>query len=269
MGQRGRCPLPAAVARRSAHVPVFGITFGDADKTQLDRLAKATAAASSTAVPTSPAPSAPRAATTRSARFFGNDWNWIVAGAVRRCLVLVLDVFTHCRSRRRSSSPCRLCRPRLHARAAQAVRRASSLGDRARPGRLRAGLLTRRARGRAPAERRRAIARHANRPTASRHLADIARDVFGKVEAKPASALPCAVSSPTMCRAPPRLPKATRCWRTSARPTRATRRSRRVIEKLEGAFVHYADSLADAELGGLDIDLKTRSRASLKEDLGR
>lgn len=41
-----------------------------------------------------------------------------------------------------------------------------------------------------------------------------------------------------------------------------------VIEKLEGAFVHYADSLADSELGSLDIDLKL-IQASLKEDLGR
>jgi 5-bromo-4-chloroindolyl phosphate hydrolysis protein len=41
-----------------------------------------------------------------------------------------------------------------------------------------------------------------------------------------------------------------------------------VIEKLEGAFVHYADSLADSELGSLDVDLKL-IQASLKEDLGR
>lgn len=41
-----------------------------------------------------------------------------------------------------------------------------------------------------------------------------------------------------------------------------------VVEKLEGAFQHYADSLADSELGSLDIDLKL-IQASLKEDLGR
>ena len=41
-----------------------------------------------------------------------------------------------------------------------------------------------------------------------------------------------------------------------------------VIGKLEGAFVHYADSLADAELGMLDADLRL-IQASLKEDLGR
>jgi 5-bromo-4-chloroindolyl phosphate hydrolysis protein len=40
-----------------------------------------------------------------------------------------------------------------------------------------------------------------------------------------------------------------------------------VIEKLEGAFVHYADGLADSELGSLDVDLKL-IQASLKEDLG-
>ena len=41
-----------------------------------------------------------------------------------------------------------------------------------------------------------------------------------------------------------------------------------VIVKLEEAFVHYADSLTDAELGTLDTDLRL-IRASLKEDLGR
>ena len=41
-----------------------------------------------------------------------------------------------------------------------------------------------------------------------------------------------------------------------------------VIGKLEGAFVHYADSLADAELGMLDADLRL-IQASLREDLGR
>jgi 5-bromo-4-chloroindolyl phosphate hydrolysis protein len=41
-----------------------------------------------------------------------------------------------------------------------------------------------------------------------------------------------------------------------------------VIEKLEGAFVHYADSLADSELGSLDVDLKL-IQSSLKEDLGQ
>ena len=41
-----------------------------------------------------------------------------------------------------------------------------------------------------------------------------------------------------------------------------------MIVKLEDAFVHYADSLADDELGTLDVDLRL-IQASLKEDLGR
>ncbi len=41
-----------------------------------------------------------------------------------------------------------------------------------------------------------------------------------------------------------------------------------MIAKLEGAFVHYADGLADSELGSLDVDLKL-IQASLKEDLGQ
>jgi 5-bromo-4-chloroindolyl phosphate hydrolysis protein len=41
-----------------------------------------------------------------------------------------------------------------------------------------------------------------------------------------------------------------------------------VIDKLETAFAHYADSLVESELGTLDIDLKL-IQASMKEDIGQ
>lgn len=102
-----------------------------------------------------------------------------------------------------------------------------------------------------------------------RHLEQIARDVFGKVEANPGSAagirrflsyyLPRAaeVADGYAALEDKRAPDATRLKDVG-----------NVIGKLEDAFVHYADSLVDNELGSLDIDLKLIQQ-SLKEDLGR
>lgn len=102
-----------------------------------------------------------------------------------------------------------------------------------------------------------------------RHLEQIARDVFGKVEANPGSAagirrflsyyLPRAaeVSEGYAALEDKRAPDPTRLKEVGE-----------VIGKLEDAFVHYADSLVDNELGSLDIDLKLIQQ-SLKEDLGR
>jgi len=102
-----------------------------------------------------------------------------------------------------------------------------------------------------------------------RHLEQIARDVFGKIEANPGSAagvrrflsyyLPRAaeVSEGYAALEDKRAPDATRLNEVGE-----------VIGKLEDAFVHYADSLVDNELGSLDIDLKLIQQ-SLKEDLGR
>lgn len=41
-----------------------------------------------------------------------------------------------------------------------------------------------------------------------------------------------------------------------------------VVEKLEDAFVHYADRLADDDMKGVDVDIRLLNE-SLKEDLGR
>lgn len=100
------------------------------------------------------------------------------------------------------------------------------------------------------------------------HLADIARDVFTRVEASPESAgtvrrflsyyLPRAaeVAEGYAVIEAKRAPDAAQLAEVSS-----------VLVKLEDAFVHYADSLVDDELGSLDTDLRL-IQASLKEDLG-
>lgn len=101
------------------------------------------------------------------------------------------------------------------------------------------------------------------------HLAEIAQDVIAKIEADPASAatvrrflsyyVPRAaeIAEGYGVLANRRAPDAARLAEVGA-----------VIGKLEGAFVHYADSLTDRELSGLDVDLRL-IQSSLKEDLGR
>ncbi len=102
-----------------------------------------------------------------------------------------------------------------------------------------------------------------------RHLAEIAADVFRKVEAKPESANTVRRFLSYY------LPRAAEVAEGFAviEAKRAPERQqledvRAVLVKLEDAFVHYADSLVDAELGTLDTDLRL-IQASLKEDIGR
>jgi 5-bromo-4-chloroindolyl phosphate hydrolysis protein len=101
-----------------------------------------------------------------------------------------------------------------------------------------------------------------------KHLAEITADVFTRVEASPDSAgtvkrflsyyLPRAaeVAEGYAVIEAKRAPDQTQLGEV-----------RSVLVKLEDAFVHYADSLADDELGSLDTDLRL-IQASLKEDLG-
>ncbi|TJW67197.1 MAG: 5-bromo-4-chloroindolyl phosphate hydrolase, partial [Mesorhizobium sp.] len=102
-----------------------------------------------------------------------------------------------------------------------------------------------------------------------KNLSDIAADVISRVEAKPASApsvrrfltyyVPQAaeVAEGYATLAKRRAPSQVRLSKVGA-----------VITKLQDAFVHYADSLADSELGTLDVDLRL-IQESLKEDIGR
>ena len=101
------------------------------------------------------------------------------------------------------------------------------------------------------------------------HLAEIAGDIFDKVEAQPARApavrrflsyyLPRAadVSEGYAVIEAKRAPNPQRLADVAA-----------MVEKLEGAFVHYSDGLAESELGTLDVDLRL-IEASMKEDLER
>lgn len=100
-----------------------------------------------------------------------------------------------------------------------------------------------------------------------RHLAEIAADVFAKVEANPESAgavrrflsyyLPRAaeVAEGYAAVEAKRAPDGKQLQDVGA-----------VLAKLEDAFVHYADSLVDEQLESLNTDLRL-IRASLKEDL--
>ncbi len=102
-----------------------------------------------------------------------------------------------------------------------------------------------------------------------RHLAEIAADVFAKVEANPESAatvrrflsyyLPRAaeVAEGFAVLEAKRQPDVTRLREVDL-----------VLTKLEDAFVHYSDSLVDDRLDTLDTELRL-IQASLKEDIGR
>lgn len=104
--------------------------------------------------------------------------------------------------------------------------------------------------------------------TQVKHLASIASDVFAKVEASPANA------SAVKRFLSYYLPQAAQVAdaydvledQHAPDPARLTE-VRGVIAKLEAAFAHYADGLAETELGSLDTDLRL-IEASLKEDLG-
>lgn len=100
-----------------------------------------------------------------------------------------------------------------------------------------------------------------------RHLCEIATDVFAKVEDNPAHA---ATVKRFLSYYIPRAAEVAEGFATieaKRAPDKARLKDvRLVLVKLEEAFVHYADSLVDDELGSLDTDLRL-IRASLKEDI--
>ncbi|HEY4201920.1 MAG TPA: 5-bromo-4-chloroindolyl phosphate hydrolysis family protein [Devosiaceae bacterium] len=102
-----------------------------------------------------------------------------------------------------------------------------------------------------------------------RHLATIATDVFDKVEANPANASTVKRFLSYYLPQAAQVAEAFDVLEDQHAPNPARLREvRRVVEKLEKAFVHYADGLAETELGTLDTDLRL-IEASLNEDLGR
>ncbi|CAH2409448.1 5-bromo-4-chloroindolyl phosphate hydrolysis family protein [Mesorhizobium escarrei] len=201
---------------------------------------------------------------------FGNDWNWIAAGAVSAALLLGLSFLTHF--------------PFLVS-AIISVLVFAGLVFVLAPRQLFEGLDLRSLSGSKVAFARELLAQA--QPAADRlaaaarsisdkdmqakvkNLSDIAADVISRVEAKPESApavrrfltyyVPQAaeVAEGYATLANRRTPSQVRLASVGA-----------VITKLQDAFVHYADSLADSELGTLDVYLRL-IQESLKEDIGR
>ena len=202
--------------------------------------------------------------------WLGNDWNWIVAGLVAAIVIPVLSFY--------AGMPIWIAavigllvfvglifvlapRGLFEGLDAKAIGR----------GRLEFArdLLN----SATPAARRleASAAQIASKETAKRvrHLAEIAADVFAKVEANPESAgtvrrflsyyLPRAaeVAEGFAVIEAKRQPDATRLQEVDL-----------VLTKLEDAFVHYSDSLVDDRLDTLDTELRL-IQASLKEDIGR
>ncbi|MBZ9799907.1 5-bromo-4-chloroindolyl phosphate hydrolysis family protein [Mesorhizobium sp. ES1-4] len=202
-------------------------------------------------------------------RGFGNDWNWIVAGAVSAALLLGLSFYTHF--------------PFLVSAIVAALVFAGLVFVLA-PRQLFEGLDLSTLSGSKVAFARELLAQAqpaADRLSAAagsiadkdmkakvKNLSDIAADVISKVETKPETA-------PSVRRFltyyVPQAAEVAEGYATLAN-RRAPSQARlanvgAVITKLQDAFVHYADSLADSELGTLDVDLRL-IQESLKEDIG-
>jgi 5-bromo-4-chloroindolyl phosphate hydrolysis protein len=102
-----------------------------------------------------------------------------------------------------------------------------------------------------------------------RHLAEIAADVFRKVEARPESANAVRRFLSYYLPRAAEVAEGFAVIEAKRAPDRKQLEDvRAVLVKLEDAFVHYADSLIADALGTFDIDLRL-IQASIKEDLGR
>ncbi|TPK95245.1 5-bromo-4-chloroindolyl phosphate hydrolase [Mesorhizobium sp. B2-4-12] len=203
-------------------------------------------------------------------RGFGNDWNWIVAGLVSAALLIGLSALTQF--------------PFLVSAVISALVFAGLVFVLA-PRQLFEGLDLSSISGSRVAFARELLAQAqpaADRLTAAagsiadkdmkakvKNLSDIAADVISKVEQKPETA-------PSVRRFltyyVPQAAEVAEGYATLAN-RRAPSQARlanvgAVIAKLQDAFVHYSDSLADSELGTLDVDLRL-IQESLKEDIGR
>lgn len=203
-------------------------------------------------------------------KWFGNDWNWIVAGlasaAVIPVLTFGLDV------------------PILIAGVIGVIvfaglvfllapRRLFDGLDEKALGRGRMEFVRELMASAVPAAERLEAAseRISDRDTARRvrHLAEIAADVFARVEASPESA--GAVRRFLSYYLPRAAELAEGFAAVEAKRAPDSRQLQDVggvLVKLEDAFVHYADSLVDEQLEGLNTDLRL-IQASLKEDLER
>jgi hypothetical protein len=201
---------------------------------------------------------------------FGNDWNWIIAGLAAAITVPALALLAH--------MP-------LWIAAVIGLLVFAGLVFALTPRRLFEGLDPKAiGRGRldfardllnaaVPAAQRLedSANRIANKQTASRvrHLAEIASDVFAKVEASPDSAnMVRRFLSYYLPRAADLAEGFSAIEAKRAPDTKRLAEMETVLIKLEDAFVHYADSLIEDRLETLDTDLRL-IEASLKEDMGR
>jgi 5-bromo-4-chloroindolyl phosphate hydrolysis protein len=212
----------------------------------------------------------PRAAITSAMRsWFGNDWNWLVAGLVAALLVPGLSFLAHIPflvsvliAAPVFAGLVILLAPKklfegidVNAVGSGRVAFARELLSAAAPSAERLKTAATEIRDKEVGPR-------------VKHLAEIATDVFAKVEANPESA------SSVRRFLSYYLPRATEVAEGFATiegkrspDTARLQEVRTVIVKLEEAFVHYSDSLVDDELGSLDTDLRL-IQASIKEDLG-
>ncbi|WP_027057316.1 5-bromo-4-chloroindolyl phosphate hydrolysis family protein [Mesorhizobium loti] len=201
---------------------------------------------------------------------FGNDWNWIAAGLVSAALLVGLSLLTHFPFLVSAIIAALVFAGLVFVLAPRQLFEGLDLnsigGSRVAFARE---LL---AQAQPAADRLAATARTiSDKDMAAKvkNLSDIAADVITRVEAKPESApavrrfltyyVPQAaeVSEGYAALAARRAPNQARLANIGA-----------VITKLQDAFTHYADSLADSELGTLDVDLRL-IQESLKEDIGR
>ena len=202
--------------------------------------------------------------------WFGNDWNWIVAGLAAAIVVPVLSFFAGMPIWIAAVIGLLVFVGLIFVLAPRGL--FEDLDPKA-IGRGRLEFARDLLNSATPAARRleASAAQITSKETARRvrHLAEIAGDVFAKVEANPESAgtvrrflsyyLPRAaeVAEGFAVIEAKRQPDATRLQEVDL-----------VLTKLEDAFVHYSDSLVDDRLDTLDTELRL-IQASLKEDIGR
>ncbi|QPC93604.1 5-bromo-4-chloroindolyl phosphate hydrolysis family protein [Mesorhizobium sp. INR15] len=201
---------------------------------------------------------------------FGNDWNWIAAGIVSAALLIGLNFLTHFPFLVSAIIAALVFAGLVFVLAPRQLFEGLDLGS---VGGSRVAFARELlAQAQPAAERLAATARSIpdkDMAAKVKNLSDIAADVISRVEAKPESAssvrrfltyyVPQAaeVAEGYAALANRRAPNQARLASIGS-----------VVTKLQDAFVHYADSLADSELGTLDVDLRL-IQESLKEDIGR
>ncbi|MBN9218582.1 MAG: 5-bromo-4-chloroindolyl phosphate hydrolysis family protein [Mesorhizobium sp.] len=201
---------------------------------------------------------------------FGNDWNWIAAGLISAVLLVGLSFLTHFPFLVSAVISVLVFAGLVFVLAPRQLFEGLDLGSIGGSRVAFARELL--AQAQPAADRLTAAARSiSDKDMAAKvkNLSDIAADVIARVEAKPETA---SSVRRFLTYYVPQAAEVAEGYATLA-SRRAPSQARlanigSVIAKLQDAFVHYADSLADTELGTLDVDLRL-IQESLKEDIGR